>query len=206
MPKRPAGHRLFLKLLPDLPLARRPNDAFANYGYGPQAGMAQPGFNTSPSATPFGPNQLYSTPQLSINTQTNGSGMSAQLQPPTRQPDLLSNSSSSRVLVDSRRTATLAHTICWDSVFQEMNMLGFPYNGQNAQFFPGASTSKFVNSLYLTNYRALGSSICRLLTFKPLTTHQLPLSLPHSRRPRVPSRDGQYTLETFLPPPPSTSS
>lgn len=45
-----------------------PRDAFANYGYGPQTSMAQP--FPSPSNPGFG-NALYSSPQLSINTQTN---------------------------------------------------------------------------------------------------------------------------------------
>lgn len=42
-------------------------DAFANYGYGPQASINQPAFQ--PSGSPaFTPNALYSTPSLSINT------------------------------------------------------------------------------------------------------------------------------------------
>jgi hypothetical protein len=57
-------------------------DAFANYGYGPQAGMSQGGFaNGSPNG--FGANALYATPALSINTATNGNGMPAQLSPNT---------------------------------------------------------------------------------------------------------------------------
>ena len=51
-------------------------DAFANYGYGPQASINQPAFQ--PSSSPaFTPTQLYSTPSLSINT---GVGMNGQVQ------------------------------------------------------------------------------------------------------------------------------
>ncbi|KIL60117.1 hypothetical protein M378DRAFT_84225 [Amanita muscaria Koide BX008] len=57
-------------------------DAFANYGYGPQASIAQSGFTGSPSAG-FSSSPLYSTPSLSVTTQTNGSPMSAQLSPNT---------------------------------------------------------------------------------------------------------------------------
>ncbi|KAF9222423.1 hypothetical protein BS17DRAFT_818733 [Gyrodon lividus] len=56
-------------------------DAFANYGYGPQASISQPfQHNSSPA---FTPNALYSTPSLSINTGLNGQGlqMSAQMSP-----------------------------------------------------------------------------------------------------------------------------
>lgn len=51
-------------------------DAFANYGYGPQANMAQNGFTGSPQ---FNTAQLYSTP--SMNHSPNGN--MAQLSPNT---------------------------------------------------------------------------------------------------------------------------
>jgi hypothetical protein len=60
-----------------------PRDAFANYGYGPQASIAQSAFNNSPSAGAFAGSPLYSTPSLSINTQTNGNGITSQLSPNT---------------------------------------------------------------------------------------------------------------------------
>ncbi|KAL4068690.1 hypothetical protein V8B97DRAFT_1872893 [Scleroderma yunnanense] len=48
-------------------------DAFANYGYGPQASINQPAFQ--PSSSPaFSANQLYSTPALSINTAVGMNG------------------------------------------------------------------------------------------------------------------------------------
>ncbi|TFK66058.1 hypothetical protein BDN72DRAFT_871651 [Pluteus cervinus] len=58
-------------------------DAFANYGYGPQASIAQSNFNNNPSPGGFSGNALYSTPSLSINTQTNGNGIASQLSPNT---------------------------------------------------------------------------------------------------------------------------
>jgi RNA recognition motif-containing protein len=56
-------------------------DAFANYGYGPQANMSQGGFSNGSPNGGFGGNALYSTPTLSINTATNGNGMPGQLSP-----------------------------------------------------------------------------------------------------------------------------
>ncbi|EMD32952.1 hypothetical protein CERSUDRAFT_87652 [Gelatoporia subvermispora B] len=66
-------------------------DAFANYGYGPQAniaqaGMAQGGFNNSPPSGGFAGNPLYSTPSLSINTATAANGMAPQMSPNTAGP------------------------------------------------------------------------------------------------------------------------
>ncbi|KAF5354409.1 hypothetical protein D9758_010789 [Tetrapyrgos nigripes] len=58
-------------------------DVYANYGYGPQASINQTGFNTSPSNSGFNGSPLYSTPSLSINTQTNGSAMGPQMSPNT---------------------------------------------------------------------------------------------------------------------------
>jgi RNA recognition motif-containing protein len=58
-------------------------DAFANYGYGPQASISQV---FQPNSSPaFTPNALYSTPSLSINTAVNGQGMQmgAQMSPHT---------------------------------------------------------------------------------------------------------------------------
>lgn len=65
------------------PNPNSPRDAFANYGYGPQANIAQQAFSTSPSSAAFSGSALYSTPQLTINTQTNGAQMQPQLSPNT---------------------------------------------------------------------------------------------------------------------------
>ncbi|EGO00565.1 hypothetical protein SERLA73DRAFT_50777 [Serpula lacrymans var. lacrymans S7.3] len=57
-------------------------DAFANYGYGPQASISQSGFNNSPPAA-FAGNPLYSTPSLTVNTGVTANGMTSQLSPNT---------------------------------------------------------------------------------------------------------------------------
>ena len=54
-------------------------DAFANYGYGPQSSLSQGQFNGTPS-NGFG-GALYSTPSLTINTNTGNTGMPSQLSP-----------------------------------------------------------------------------------------------------------------------------
>ncbi|EPT00418.1 hypothetical protein FOMPIDRAFT_1049739 [Fomitopsis schrenkii] len=57
-------------------------DAFAHYGYGPNASVNQSGYNGSPpNGNGFNGNALYSTPQLSINTNTSGNGMPSQISP-----------------------------------------------------------------------------------------------------------------------------
>ena len=43
-------------------------DAFANYGYGPQANIAQPAFADSQTNGAFGASPLYSPPALAVNT------------------------------------------------------------------------------------------------------------------------------------------
>jgi hypothetical protein len=65
-------------------------DAFVNYGYGPQASISQAAFNTAPGgpttngAAGFASSPLYSTPSLSVNTQSNGGmGMGSQMSPNT---------------------------------------------------------------------------------------------------------------------------
>jgi hypothetical protein len=61
-------------------------DAFANYGYGPQASISQSGFNNHSPSNAFSANPLYSTPSLSINTAATGNGMSGQMSPNTAGP------------------------------------------------------------------------------------------------------------------------
>jgi len=58
-------------------------DAFANYGYGPQASINQPFNANGVNGTGFAGNPLYSTPSLTINTQGNPASMGAQLSPNT---------------------------------------------------------------------------------------------------------------------------
>ena len=61
-------------------------DAFANYGYGPQASIAQSGYNNSPPSNGLAGNPLYTTPSLTINTATGATGMSSQMSPNTAGP------------------------------------------------------------------------------------------------------------------------
>ncbi|KAI0695199.1 hypothetical protein C8T65DRAFT_710874 [Cerioporus squamosus] len=63
-------------------------DAFANYGYGPQAGISQQqnGFNNNSPSAGFNGNALYSTPTLSLNTAVATNGMSQQMSPNTAGP------------------------------------------------------------------------------------------------------------------------
>ncbi|KAG5643193.1 hypothetical protein DXG03_001352 [Asterophora parasitica] len=63
-------------------VASSPRDVFANYGYGPQASHTQNAFSNSPSAA-FPSSPLYSSPSLSINTQTSTNGLPSQLSPNT---------------------------------------------------------------------------------------------------------------------------
>ncbi|KDQ56313.1 hypothetical protein JAAARDRAFT_132569 [Jaapia argillacea MUCL 33604] len=59
-------------------------DAFANYGYGPNASISQAAYNNPPPSAGFS-NPLYSTPSLSINTANaqQMQGMQSQMSPNT---------------------------------------------------------------------------------------------------------------------------
>lgn len=72
------------------PVASGTRDLFANYGYGNQAAINQTpssqssfGLNGSSAANglSLGNGQLYSTPSLTVNTATNGNGISSQISP-----------------------------------------------------------------------------------------------------------------------------
>ncbi|KAF5338315.1 hypothetical protein D9757_006838 [Collybiopsis confluens] len=101
-------------------------DAFANYGYGPQASISQSGYASSPIAN----SPLYSTPSLSINTQTNGSQMNPQMSPNTAtfpQQQQPSPNGSTPYGFGSYNMVGMG--------MPGMNMMGgFPYNGQMGAF------------------------------------------------------------------------
>ncbi|KAK7472188.1 hypothetical protein VKT23_000310 [Stygiomarasmius scandens] len=110
-------------------------DVYANYGYGPQASINQTGFNTSPSNSGFNSSPLYSTPSLSINTQSNGSPMGSQMSP---------NTAASFQQQQQQPAPSPSGTPAYGG-FGSYNMLGmgipgmnmmggFPYNGQMANF------------------------------------------------------------------------
>ena len=56
-------------------------DLFANYGYGNQAAVNQATAAAFGSASHLNGNQLYSTPTLTVNTNTNGVSMASQMSP-----------------------------------------------------------------------------------------------------------------------------
>jgi len=58
-------------------------DAFANYGYGPNASINQPFNAGAANAGAFAGSPLYSTPSLATGAQANGAGMAPQLSPNT---------------------------------------------------------------------------------------------------------------------------
>ncbi|KAJ3983818.1 hypothetical protein F5890DRAFT_1597026 [Lentinula detonsa] len=101
-------------------------DAFANYGYGPQASISQSGYASSPITT----SPLYSTPSLTINTQANGSPMNPQMSPNTAnfpQQQQPSPNGSSPYGFGSYNMLGMG--------MPGMNMMaGFPYNGQMGGF------------------------------------------------------------------------
>lgn len=110
-------------------------DVYANYGYGPQASINQTGFNTSPSNSGFNGSPLYSTPSLSINTQTNGSAMGSQMSP---------NTAASFQQQQQQPAPSPSGTPAYGGFgsynmigmgIPGMNMIGgFPYTGQMANF------------------------------------------------------------------------
>ncbi|KAF7971536.1 hypothetical protein HWV62_20844 [Athelia sp. TMB] len=105
-----------------------PRDAFANYGYGPQANMAQNGFNHSPQ---FNTAQLYSTP--SMNHSPNG--QMAQLSPNTANAFQQQQQQQQQVNGNGNGYGAFAGYNMLGMGLPAMNMLGaFPYNGQMANF------------------------------------------------------------------------
>lgn len=109
-------------------------DAFANYGYGHQAGMSQAGYNNSSPSNGFAGSPLYTTPSLSINTNANGNGMSSQMSPNTAGP----------FSAQLQQTPASANGGAAYAGFGGYNMLmgmpgmgvlnGFPYNNQMGNF------------------------------------------------------------------------
>lgn len=126
-------------------------DAFANYGYGPQANIAQSAaFNNSPTSAGFGANPLYTTPSLSINTQSTGNGMPAQLSPNNAAAAAFAAQQSQQQQHGQQQQSNqqqqgnqngngyatgFAGYNMLGMGLPGMNMLGnFPYNGQMANF------------------------------------------------------------------------
>ncbi|PPR00073.1 hypothetical protein CVT24_008975 [Panaeolus cyanescens] len=118
-------------------------DAFANYGYGPQASIAQQGFsNTQANGNAFAGSPLYSTPSLTVNTQSNGNVMSSQLSPNTaaaafavqQQQQQQQQSQQQQGSPNGSYNAFNAYSML-GMTMPNMGMLGsFPYNGQMNNF------------------------------------------------------------------------
>jgi hypothetical protein len=110
-------------------------DAFANYGYGPQASISQSAFNNSPPSASFNGNPLYSTPSINVNHSPNGNGM-AQLSPNTAAAFAQQQQQQQQqVNGNGNGYGGFAGYNMLGMGLPGMNMLGaFPYNGQMANF------------------------------------------------------------------------
>jgi RNA recognition motif-containing protein len=116
-------------------------DAFANYGYGPQASISQNGFsNSPPTSNGFASSPLYSTPSLSLNSSVNGNGISAQLSPNTavafaQQQQQQQQQQQAHANGNGNGYGAFGAYNMLGMGIPGMNMLGgFPYNGQVANF------------------------------------------------------------------------
>lgn len=114
-------------------------DAFANYGYGPQASINQPFNANGANAGAFGGSPLYSTPSLSINTQANGATMGAQLSPNTAAAAFAVQQQQQQQTQQPSPNANgyvgFGGYNMLGMGLPAMNMLGsFPYNAQMANF------------------------------------------------------------------------
>ncbi|THH23055.1 hypothetical protein EUX98_g8122 [Antrodiella citrinella] len=124
-------------------LSNNPNggarDAFANYGYGPQATIAQQNANAFANGQQqgqnFNANALYSTPSLSINTNTSGNGMQSQMSPNTAGPYTPQSQQASANAAAAAGYGNFAGYSMLGMGIPAMNVLsGFPYNAQMGNF------------------------------------------------------------------------
>ncbi len=121
-------------------------DAFANYGYGPQAGL-QNGFNGSPPASAFAAANaaLYSTPSLSVNTAVAGGGMGQQMSPNTAGPYTPQSQQPQSANPNSANPYNFAGYNMLGMGLPAMGILGgFPYGGQMAATFATVSLGFWV--------------------------------------------------------------
>ena len=130
-------------------------DAFANYGYGPQASISQAGYANSSPSSGFSGSPLYTTPSLSINTST-GSGMQSQMSPNTAGP----------FTPQTQQTPASANGGSYGG-FGGYNMLamgmspmgvlnGFPYTNQMGSF--SQVSASFCLSIYASDFRRSSTS------------------------------------------------
>ncbi|CDO74699.1 hypothetical protein BN946_scf184847.g7 [Trametes cinnabarina] len=111
-------------------------DAFANYGYGPQANLSQNAFNNPSPSTGFNGNPLYSTPSLSVNTTVATNGMPSQMSPNTAGPYTPQQQQPPSATPNSANPYNGFNGYNMLGMgLPQMNMLGqFAYNGQMANF------------------------------------------------------------------------
>lgn len=119
--------------------ANNSRDAFANYGYGPQASINQPFNANGANGGAFAGSPLYSTPSLSINTQANGANMGAQLSPNTAAAAFAvqqqQQQQTQQPSPNGNGYAGFGGYNMLGMGLPNMNMLGsFPYNAQMANF------------------------------------------------------------------------
>ncbi|KAJ2918524.1 hypothetical protein MD484_g1869, partial [Candolleomyces efflorescens] len=127
--------------------AANARDAFANYGYGPQASINQPFNANGTSGGAFAGSPLYSTPALTINTQNNGA-MGSQLSPNTAAAAFAvqqqQQQSTQQPSPNGNGYAGFGGYNMLGMGLPGMNMLGsFPYNGQMAANFNQAAAAAY---------------------------------------------------------------
>ncbi|KAH9922587.1 hypothetical protein B0H21DRAFT_701439 [Amylocystis lapponica] len=131
-------------------------DAFANYGYGPQANMGQSGYSNSPQSNGFNGNPLYATPSLSINTQNVQNGMPAQMSPNTAGPYTPSQHQPPSANGNNGNSPYGFNGYNMLGMGLPMNMLGgFPYNAHMANFAQNL-TQQRLPSLQIPTGQAMG--------------------------------------------------
>ncbi|RXW25005.1 hypothetical protein EST38_g855 [Candolleomyces aberdarensis] len=127
--------------------AANARDAFANYGYGPQASINQPFNANGTSGGAFAGSPLYSTPSLTINTQNNGA-MGSQLSPNTAAAAFAvqqqQQQPGQQPSPNGNGYAGFGGYNMLGMGLPGMNMLGsFPYNGQMANFNQAAAAAAY---------------------------------------------------------------
>jgi hypothetical protein len=139
-------------------------DAFANYGYGPQANISQNGFNGSPpSSGGFAGSPLYSTPSLGPNATLNGNGMPTQISPNTAAA-FAQQQQQAQANANGNAYGGFGAYNMLSMGIPGMNMLsGFPYNGQMANF---AQVSQRIRLFLETSFSFADHSsiLCKILT------------------------------------------
>lgn len=134
-------------------------DAFANYGYGPQATISQAGYSNSSPSSGFSGSPLYATPSLSINTSAGSNGMQSQMSPNTAG----SFAPQTQQVPASANGGSYGGFGGYNMLAMGMSPMGilngFPYSNQMGSFSQVNLSLDF--SLYVSDYcRSSTSSVC----------------------------------------------